>query len=227
MEGFSVCYTGGVAIEKELNALLVKDNAQNATMLQRIGGRLPANFPQHVLEDLKVRTLMTLGRNQKSDYFVSEENVAKMKSKRVLPGLGKTFKEDFPYLCISFYSRVTAMEACYGDPDEEEPNLAYSLCQSLLKMTHENRMRSAQNVMLVGGSTMIPGFRKRLIQEVKAMISERNEFEPLRSILQWLKVPEMIFAPNICSWVGASVLMSLGQEADRFLLTREQYMSEG
>ena len=45
MEGFQVSYTGGVAIEKEINGLLVKDNASNQTMLQRIGGRLPQNFP--------------------------------------------------------------------------------------------------------------------------------------------------------------------------------------
>ena len=37
----------------------------------------------------------------------------------------------------------------------------------------------------------------------------------------------MIFAPNICSWVGASILMTLGQEADRFLLTKGQYEAEG
>ena len=50
-------------------------------------------------------------------------------------------------------------------------------------MTHENRQRAAQNVMLVGGSTMIPGFKKRLLQEVKAMIQTRDEYEPLRSIV--------------------------------------------
>ena len=63
MEGFQVCYTGGVLIEKEINNHLVKDNVQNNTMLQRIANRLPKDFPQHVLEDLKVRTVMTLGRN--------------------------------------------------------------------------------------------------------------------------------------------------------------------
>ena len=29
MEGFRVSYTGGVAVEKEINQLLVKDNATN------------------------------------------------------------------------------------------------------------------------------------------------------------------------------------------------------
>lgn len=98
MEGFQVCYTGGVLIEKEINNLLVKDNVQNQVMLQRIMNRLPKDFPQHVLEDLKVRTVMTLGRNQKRDYFSSEDNITKMKAKKYILGTGKTYKEDFPYL---------------------------------------------------------------------------------------------------------------------------------
>ena len=68
---------------------------------------------------------------------------------------------------------------------------------------------------------MVPGFKKRLIQEVKAFISARDEFEPLQSIVEWIRMPESIFAPNICAWVGTSILMSLGQEADRFLLTQD------
>ena len=71
---------------------------------------------------------MCLGRSQKREYFSSEENVAKMKGKRFILGQGKTYKEDYPYLCISFYTRVAAMEVCFGDPDMEEPNIAYSVC---------------------------------------------------------------------------------------------------
>ena len=97
-------------------------------MLQRIHNRLPKDFPQHVIEDLKVRTIMCLGRSQKRDYYSSEENVAKMKGKRFILGQGKSYKEDYPYLCISFYTRVAAMEVCFGDPDMEEPNIAYSIC---------------------------------------------------------------------------------------------------
>lgn len=59
-----------------------------------------------------------------------------MKSKRIVPGLGKTYKDDFPYLTLSFYTRVAAMEICYGDPDLEEPNLAHSVCLSLVKVSN-------------------------------------------------------------------------------------------
>ncbi len=36
-------------------------------------------------------------------------------------------------------------------------------------------------------------------------------------------IPECIYPPNIINWVGASLLMSVGKEADLFLLTLEQY----
>lgn len=51
-----------------------------------------------------------------------------MKSKRFILGLGKTYKEDFPYLCVSFYTRVASMEVMFGDPELEEANLAFSIC---------------------------------------------------------------------------------------------------
>ena len=49
----------------------------------------------------------------------------------------------------------------------------------------------------------------------------------MKSILKDVKIPENIYAPNIAPWVGASILMSLGQEVDRFLLTSEQYEDLG
>lgn len=70
---------------------------------------------------------------------------------------------------------------------------------------------------------MVPGFKKRLLQEIKHQIQTYDEFEGLRSILKYIRIPENIYAPNIAAWVGASILMSLGQDADRFLLTVEEY----
>ena len=103
IEGFGVCHCGGAAIEKEINASLVKDNMSNKNLLQRIkGGRLPRDFPQHVVEDLKCRAVNVLSRGQKEAYMGTEENIAKMKGKIFYVGQGKAYKEDFPYLCVSF-----------------------------------------------------------------------------------------------------------------------------
>lgn len=51
-------------------------------------------------------------------------NVDKMMRKRY--NLGKTYK-DFINLQISFYTRFTTSEVIFGNRDEEEENLAYSI----------------------------------------------------------------------------------------------------
>ena len=99
--------------------------------MSRIQNRIPRNFPIHVLEDVKSRVLMCLQKPQREDYFSTEENIKKMKSKRHILGNGKTFKEDYPYLQTSFYTRVAVTEVLFGNPRNEEPNLAYSICKSL------------------------------------------------------------------------------------------------
>lgn len=47
--------------------------------------------------------------------------------------MGKLYK-DTPNLSLSFFTRYTTMEYCFGDVAEEEENLAYSILKSLKKV---------------------------------------------------------------------------------------------
>jgi len=73
---------------------------------------------------------------------------------------------------------------------------------------------------------MTPGFKKRLIQEVKHLIETLDEFEELRVHVDMIRVPDSVFPPNCAAWVGASLLGNLNNEIDRFLLTSTQYIEE-
>lgn len=70
---------------------------------------------------------------------------------------------------------------------------------------------------------MIPGFKKRLLQEIHYLIKTREEFDELKEIQELITIPENCFPPNSLVWVGASLLSSLNNEIDRFLLTYEEY----
>ena len=117
--------------------MILTDNIKNQEMLKRISGhRLPADFPKHVIEDLKVRAVLCLSKKQKEDYTDSEQKIEKMKMKKYEVGNSKAYKEDFPYLQVSFFTRTQAMEVCWGDPYQEEANLAYSVCLSIKGVSH-------------------------------------------------------------------------------------------
>eukprot|EP00347_Sterkiella_histriomuscorum_P021410 403334071 len=218
MEAFETCYTAGVHIEKHLNELLIEDNKELVRKLPQFKDNL--NFPAAVLEDIKSRALVVMKREQKAQYLQTEQNVELMKNK--MTNLGKTYK-DFPGFQLSMYTRYCTMEFLFGDTNEEESNIAYSILHSVKKLNCENRGRAVQNIIISGGSSMIPGFKTRLLQELYDMIDTKQEFEQLKEIKALFTIPETCFPPNSLVWVGASLMSSLNNEIDRFLLTFEEY----
>lgn len=134
LEGLEVSYCGGCVIEKQVNSMLLADNEQNARMLDKMDKKLPENFKADVIEGVKTRCLFVMSKAQKADYLKDEAGVAKMKDKKFLLGNGKAFKDSAPYIQCSFFTRACAMEVVYGDPRNEEPNLAHAVCKSILKV---------------------------------------------------------------------------------------------
>lgn len=55
------------------------------------------------------------------------------------------------------------MEVCFGDIDNEEPNISASVLRSVLKLTPDVRILVVQNIVLAGGSVMVPGFKLRVV----------------------------------------------------------------
>ena len=54
------------------------------------------------------------------------------------------------------------MEICFGDVKNEEQNISASILRSLLKLDINARIFVIQNIVLSGGSSMIPGFKLRV-----------------------------------------------------------------
>jgi actin-related protein len=134
LEGLEVSYCGGCTIEKQLNQMLLEDNEQNARMIDKMDKKLPVNFKSDVIEGIKTRCLFVMSKAQRTEYMKDEENISKMKAKKYVLGNGKVFK-DAQYIACSFYTRACAMEILYGDPSNEEPNLAHAICKSVLKVS--------------------------------------------------------------------------------------------
>lgn len=60
---------------------------------------------------------------------------------------------------------MTACEVLFGDSDNDEFNIAESFLRSILKLKIDNRAKSMQNIVLAGGTVMIPGFARRLVSK--------------------------------------------------------------
>ena len=60
IEGFEICYAGGIHIEKQLSKM-IKD--ENQRLIQKLAPQLPKyqdDLPSRIIEDVKVRCLFTM-----------------------------------------------------------------------------------------------------------------------------------------------------------------------
>jgi hypothetical protein len=101
--------------------------------------------------------------------------------RRKITSFGKSCKE-LPSMQISFLTRARAIEVCFGDPAKEEPNIAASILRSLLYLNVNARILVCQNIILAGGSCMVPGFKLRVQQEMHYLIDNYDEFKGLSGI---------------------------------------------
>jgi len=73
---------------------------------------------------------------------------------------------------------------------------------------------------------MIPGFKTRLLQEMKHLVRTLKEFEEIRETEQYFALSENCFPPYCRAWAGASILSSLNSEIDKFEVTQRDYVDK-
>jgi actin-related protein len=60
-------------------------------------------------------------------------------------------------------NRVNLGDYFFGNIDDDEMNIAYSLLKVLLKIPNEDRAKLCKNIIISGGGSMAVGFYKRLV----------------------------------------------------------------
>jgi len=93
--------------------------------------------------------------------------------------------------------------------DDEGTSVASLVLDSLIKCAPDIRAELASSILLVGGASMIPGFKKRLINEISHLIQVSPSYEALKGLQQSFRFVESMFGPNYLGWLGGSIIGSL------------------
>jgi len=108
-------------------------------------------------------------------------------------------------LDVTYRARSTAADTLFGDNDDSF-NVARCIVESLRTCSIDSRAALVRNVVLCGGTTMLPGFHRRLLDETDIILGT----DPLvRGLKGKLSLFRSVFPANIQQFVGASLVSSL------------------
>ncbi|KAK3730365.1 hypothetical protein QZH41_014846 [Actinostola sp. cb2023] len=109
------------------------------------------------------------------------------------------------------------------DGDEEEKSIATVLLDSLILCPIDTRKKLAENIVLIGGTAMTPGFKHRLMQEIYILLQSPQYKDKL--FIKTVKMHQTPVNANSTAWLGGAIFGSLEVLADRSI-SKEQYIQD-
>ena len=160
------------------------------------------NLDSRVLEDIKVRCCF-VGRR--------ECDMTAVPIKYPLEG-GITLNVDGTL-------RAHAADILF-EGDEEGKSIATLILDSILKCPIDCRKTLAENIILVGGGVMMPGFESRLMSELKYLLETEQYNRSL--FIKKLAFKKPPVPANYCVWQGGALLGAL-EILPELSITRDRY----
>ncbi|XP_060531713.1 actin-related protein 10 [Cylas formicarius] len=202
IQGWQALPLGAEAIHSNLKGLLSSSNSG------------VQNLPESVIEDVKVRCCFVTKKSR-------AEQLSLVKSETIPPPEVKYPVGGNTILNVCGKTREKAYEILYEE-DNDHYCLSTMILDSILKVDLDLRQKLAENLLLIGGTTMAPGFKARLKEELaKQLKSERYKV---------LNIKEFYFhtppcKENCTAWLGGALY-----GATEFLslkaFTKEAYLKE-
>ena len=101
-------------------------------------------------------------------------------------------------------------------------SVASCVLDAVLKCPIDSRKMLLQNIVVVGGTSMIPGFRVQLHSEMRMLIQQEKQYAMLQPLLDQINLVTLHFKPNMIVWCGASVYSTF-DVVKNHCITRQEF----
>uniref|UniRef100_UPI003F58B0FB actin-related protein 10 isoform 2 n=1 Tax=Danio rerio TaxID=7955 RepID=UPI003F58B0FB len=214
---------GGKAIHKELQSLLSEQctvDTDSSTGLQ-----LPSvisHIPEDVVEDIKVRTCFVsdLQRGLKI-----QEAKFNTDAERPAPPPDVDYPLDGQkILHVKGFIRDSVAEMLF-EQDNEEKSIATLLLDTLVKCPIDTRKVLSENLLIIGGTAMLPGFLHRLLAEIRSLVEKPKYRDALAT--KSFRIHSPPAKPNCTAWLGGAIFGALQDILGSRSVSRDYYNHTG
>ncbi|XP_003225829.1 actin-related protein 10 isoform X1 [Anolis carolinensis] len=216
---------GGKAIHKELEYQLLEQSTVDTGATK--GQSLPSvmgSVPEDIVEDIKVRTCFVSDLQRGLKIQAAKFNMDGSAERPTPPP-----DVDYPLdgekiLHVSGAIRDSVVEILF-EQDNEEKSVATLILDSLMECPIDTRKQLAENLVVIGGTAMLPGFLHRLMAEIRHLVEKPKYKEILGSKTFRVHTPPA--KPNCVAWLGGAIFGALQDILGSRSVSKEYYNQTG
>uniref|UniRef100_A0A8C7K374 Actin-related protein 10 n=1 Tax=Oncorhynchus kisutch TaxID=8019 RepID=A0A8C7K374_ONCKI len=214
---------GGKAIHKELDVLLVEQCTVDSD--SSTGQSLPTVIdPLVCVVSCPVRTCFVSDLKRGLKIQEAKFNLEGTAERPTPPP-----DVDYPLdgekiLHIKGTIRDSVMEMLF-EQDNEEKSVATLVLDTLVKCPIDTRKALSENLVIIGGTAMLPGFLHRLLAEIRLLVDKPKYRDALATKSFRLHSPPA--KPNCTSWLGGAIFGALQDILGSRSVSRDYYNQTG
>uniref|UniRef100_A0A673WK78 Actin-related protein 10 n=1 Tax=Salmo trutta TaxID=8032 RepID=A0A673WK78_SALTR len=120
--------------------------------------------------------------------------------------------------------RDSVMEMLF-EQDNEEKSVATLVLDTLVKCPIDTRKALSENLVIIGGTAMLPGFLHRLLAEIRLLVDKPKYRDALATKSFRLHSPPA--KPNCTAWLGGAIFGALQDILGSRSVSRDYYNQTG
>uniref|UniRef100_A0A672L1T5 Actin related protein 10 n=1 Tax=Sinocyclocheilus grahami TaxID=75366 RepID=A0A672L1T5_SINGR len=202
---------GGKAIHRELHSLLSEQCTLDTD--SGTGLSLPT-IPSEMLSDSKLYEFAS---------FFSEKIINIRK--RPAPPQDVEYPLDGQKILYVKGSIRDSVAEMLFEQDNEEKSIATLLLDTLVKCPIDTRKVLSENLVIIGGTAMLPGFLHRLLTEIRSLVEKPKYHDALATKSFRFHSPPA--KPNCTAWLGGAIFGALQDILGSRSVSRDYYSQTG
>ncbi|XP_030069939.1 actin-related protein 10 [Microcaecilia unicolor] len=216
---------GGKAIHKELESQLLEQcTVDTGTAKEQSLPSVMGSVPEDIIEEIKVRTCFVSDLQRGLQIQAAKFNIDGS-AERPLPPPDVDYPLDGEkILHIKGSIRDSIVEILF-EQDNEEKSVATLILDSLIQCPIDTRKQLAENLVVIGGSAMLPGFQHRLMAEIRYLVEKPKYKATLATKTFRIHTPPA--KPNYVAWLGGAIFGALQDILGSRSVSKEYYNQTG
>ncbi|XP_038635890.1 actin-related protein 10 isoform X1 [Scyliorhinus canicula] len=217
---------GGKSIHMELQSRLLEECSVDTGIKtgEGLASVMTGSLPEETLEDIKVRTCFVSDLQRGLKIQAAKFNIdGKSERPQQPPDVAYPLDGE-RILHVNGSIRDSVIEILF-EQDNEEKSIGTLILDSLLQCPIDTRKQLAENLVIIGGTAMLPGFLHRIMAEIRYLVEKPKYKEVLAA--KTFKVHTPPAKPNTVAWLGGAIFGALQDILGSRSVSKEYYSQTG
>jgi len=182
------------------------------------------SIPEGVLEDIKVRTCFVSDLKRGLKIQAAKFNIDG-NTERPSPPPNVDYPLDGEKILHVLGSIRDSVVEILFEQDNEEKSVATLILDSLIQCPIDTRKQLAENLVVTGGTSMLPGFLHRLLAEIRYLVEKPKYKKALGTKTFRIHTPPA--KANCVAWLGGAIFGALQDILGSRSVSKEYYNQTG